>query len=215
MKLEFTKLPAKEMLKRSEEFKNLMLRRRTVRSFSNEPVDFRIIENAVLTAGSAPNGANKQPWKFVLVSSPEIKRKIREEAEKLEKEFYEKTAPEEWLEDLKPLGTGASKPFLEDAPYLIVVFAEKYKIVNGKKEKNYFVKESVGIATGFLVAALHNAGLAVLTYTPSPMDFLSKILNRPENEKPFILLATGYPKEDTEVPDITKKSLEEILITVY
>ncbi len=215
MKLEFTKLPAKEMLKRSEEFKNLMLRRRTVRSFSKESVDFRIIENAILTAGSAPNGANKQPWKFVVVSNLEIKRKIREEAEKLEKEFYEKTAPEEWLEDLKPLGTGASKPFLEDAPYLIVVFAEKYRIVNGKKEKNYFVKESVGIATGFLVAALHNAGLAVLTYTPSPMDFLSKILSRPENEKPFILLATGYPKEDTEVPDITKKSLEEILITVY
>ncbi len=211
-KLNFTRLTEKEMLKRSRDFKELMLKRKTVRDFSSEDVDFEIIENCIQTAGSAPSGVNKQPWHFVLISNPEVKRKIRPAAEAEEKKFYESKAPEEWLKDLQPLGTGTSKPFLETAPYLIVIFAEKYKKENGKTIKNYYVKESVGIATGFLIAALHNAGLAVLTYTPSPMEFLNEILGMPSNEKPFIVLTVGYPSEDAQVPDISKKKLDEILI---
>ena len=214
MKLKFVKRSQEDMFKRAEEFKKLRLKRRTVREFSAEAVDFKIIENCVIAAASAPSGANKQPWKFVVVSNRDIKKKIREEAEKRERKFYESAAPVEWLSALKPLGTGAEKPFLEEAPFLIVVFAEKYKMTGNKKEKNYYVNESVGIATGFLVAALHNAGLAVLTYTPNPMDFLSRILKRPQNEKPFILIATGYPAAGAEVPDISRKKTEEVLIRV-
>ncbi len=211
-KLEFQRLPKSEMLARSEVFRDLMKKRRTVRSFSTEKVDFKIIKNCIEAAGTAPNGANRQPWKFVVVSNPQVKKEIRKRAEELEKEFYESKASEEWLEALKPLGTGVENPFLEEAPYLIVVFAEKYEKKEDKIIKNYYVKESVGIATGILVAALHNAGLAVLTYTPSPMNFLNEVLKRPANETPFILLAVGFPSEDAQVPELTKKRLNEIMV---
>jgi nitroreductase len=201
----------KEMKRQASEFYNKMKNRRTVRDFSDRPVPREIIQDCLLAAGTAPNGANKQPWYFVAISDPEVKKKIRVEAEKEEHEFYTRRAPEDWLEDLQPFGTDENKPFLEKAPYLIAIFAQSYKIdENGEKEKHYYVKESVGIATGILITALHNAGLATLTHTPSPMGFLNEILGRPSYEKPFLLLVVGYPEEGVKVPDITKKSLEEI-----
>lgn len=208
---EYQERPVKEMKQRAEEFYDLIRKRRTVRDFSDRPVPREIIEKCLLSAGTAPNGANKQPWHFVVVSDPKVKKKIRVEAEKEEHEFYNRRAPEDWLEDLRPFGTDENKPFLEKAPYLIGIFAQSYKLdEDGEKEKHYYVKESVGIATGILITALHNAGLATLTHTPSPMGFLNEIMERPSHEKPFLLLVVGYPEEDVKVPDISKKSLDEI-----
>jgi nitroreductase len=203
--------PAEEMEQRAIEFRQYMQRRRTVRQFSNRPVPRQIIEECLLTAGSAPNGANLQPWHFVVVSDPGVKREIRISAEQEEREFYHRRAPQEWLEALSVIGTDEDKPFLETAPFLIVIFGKTRSILaDGRRVKNYYVNESVGIATGFLIAALHNAGLVSLTHTPSPMGFLNDILNIPPNEKPFLILVVGYPAEDAQVPLIEKKSLEEI-----
>ncbi|MBO6584837.1 MAG: nitroreductase family protein [Gracilimonas sp.] len=207
----YKELPKIEMKQKASEFYELVKRRRTVREFSSRAVPKEVIENCLLAAGTAPNGANKQPWHFVAVSDPDVKKKIRVEAEKEEHEFYNRRAPEDWLEDLRPLGTDENKPFLEEAPYLIGIFAQSYNLdKEGEKEKHYYVKESVGIATGILITALHNAGLATLTHTPSPMGFLNEIMGRPSHEKPFLLLVVGYPAEGVTVPDITKKSLDEI-----
>ena len=188
-----------------------MQQRRTVRDFSSRPVPRAVIENCIQTAGSAPNGANLQPWHFAAVSDPEIKRAIRVGAEKEEQEFYAHRAPVEWLEALAALGTDANKPFLETAPWLIAVFSQPFRILpDGRRMKHYYATESVGIATGFLVAALHQSGLATLTHTPSPMAFLNKILRRPAHEKPFLLLVVGHPAEGATVPDISRKPLAEI-----
>jgi iodotyrosine deiodinase len=185
--------------------------RRTVRHFSDRPVAREVIDQCLLTAGGAPSGANLQPWHFVVVGDPAVKRRIREAAEEEEREFYAHRAPQEWLDALAPLGTDANKPFLETAAYLIAIFAQSYGVLpDGRKVKNYYVQESVGIATGMLITAVHLAGLASLTHTPSPMRFLNAILNRPANEKPFLLLVVGHPAADAMVPDITKKPLSEI-----
>ena len=202
--------PIEEMQKRSEEFFTDIQRRRTVRDFSNELVPKEIIENCLRAAGTAPSGANRQPWHFSVVSDLETKKKIREAAEAEEKKFYSGRAPDEWLEALAPLGTDENKPFLEIAPYLIVIFSEAYGLDNkDEKIKNYYVSESVGIATGMLITALHNAGLATLTHTPSPMNFLREILGRGENERTFLILVVGFPSENAQVPNIEKKNLEE------
>ncbi len=202
-----------EMLKKAQVFHQDMKRRRTVRSFSNHPVDRQIIEECLLAAGRAPSGANQQPWKFVVVSDPAIKHELRVAAEKEEREFYEGAAGDEWLGALKPLATDAEKPFLEIAPYLIVIFRENYGVDEaGSHTKHYYVRDSVGIATGMLITALHQAGLVSLTHTPSPMRFLNDILDRPKNESPTMLLVVGYPEEGVTVPDITKKTLDEIAI---
>tara|TARA_R100001143_G_scaffold63581_1_gene72397 strand:- start:1390 stop:2058 length:669 start_codon:yes stop_codon:yes gene_type:complete len=208
---DYQEYPVEKMKLRSAEFLQLMKRRRTVRDFSDRQIPLEIIEDCLLAAGTAPNGANMQPWHFAVVSDPEMKKKIREGAEKEEHDFYHNRAPEEWIEALRPFGTDEHKPFLEKAPYLIAIFSKSYGLDDdGQKVKHYYVKESVGIATGMLITALHNAGLATLTHTPSPMGFLNEILERPENERPFLLLVVGYPEKDVKVPDITKKSLDEI-----
>lgn len=200
-----------EMIARSAAFYEEVRRRRTVREFSSRPVPQPVIDNCLLAAGTAPNGANMQPWHFVVVSDPAIKRQIREAAEAEEREFYSSRAPQEWLDALAPLGTDEHKPFLETAPYLIAIFAQSYSLLpDGRKVKNYYVQESVGIATGILITALHHSGLATLTHTPSPMGFLNEILDRPNNERPFLILVTGYPAENARVPVIGKKSLAEI-----
>lgn len=207
----YREYPKDEMKARAQEFYSEIKRRRTIREFSDRPVDREIIENCLLAAGTAPNGANHQPWHFVVVSDPKVKAKIRDAAEREEKIFYNERAPKDWLEALAPLGTDEHKPYLETAPYLIAIFAQNYEITpEGKEIKNYYVTESVGIATGMLLTALHHSGLASLTHTPSPMGFLNEILDRPKNERPFLLLVVGYPAEDVEVPDISKKSLNEI-----
>ncbi|MEX0720520.1 MAG: nitroreductase family protein [Balneolaceae bacterium] len=207
----YQEIPLEEMKIRAADFYDHMKRRRTVRDFSDRPVPREIIEHCLLAAGTAPNGANKQPWHFAVVKDSEVKKKIREAAEDEEHEFYNRRAPEDWLEDLIPFGTNEEKPFLEKAPYLIGIFAQNYDLNEaGEKEKHYYVKESVGIATGILITALHNAGLATLTHTPSPMGFLNEIMKRPSNEKPFLLLVVGYPEKNVSVPDINKKPLEEI-----
>ena len=199
------------MLKQASEFYEEVRRRRTVRDFSDRSVPLEIIEHCLKAAGTAPSGANHQPWHFVVVTNPEIKRKIRTAAEEEEEAFYSGRAPDDWLEALKPLGTDEHKPFLETAPYLIVIFAQSHAVSStGAKRKNYYVQESVGIATGMLITALHHCGLATLTHTPSPMGFLNKILNRPTNERPYLILVAGYPAADAKVPDISKKSLDEI-----
>lgn len=209
--LQFQHLAESEMLSRAETFEKLMQNRRTVRDFSDESIPSKIIEQCLKTAISAPSGANRQPWHFAVVSDPALKKKIRDGAEKEELEFYSKRVPQDWLDVLAPLGTDANKSFLERAPYLIVIFSQKYEIDGaGKKHKNYFVVESVSIATGLLIAALHNAGLATLTHTPSPMKFLNEILNRPVTEQPLMVLVVGYPEENAKVPDITRKSLAEV-----
>ena len=213
-KLIFTPSLESEMTRRSRSFLDLMIQRRTVRDFSDKPVPIEIIENAIKTASSAPSGANKQPWHFVIVEDPDVKKEIRIDAEKEEKEFYEHRAPRYWLEDLNQFGTDWQKPFLEIAPYLIVVFKQSYDLGAEGKRKNYYVNESVGIASGFLLTALHNAGLATLTHTPSPMGFLEKILNRPKNEKAVLLIPVGYPAEDAKVPDLKKKSFEEVTTVI-
>lgn len=208
---DYLEYPVEEMKQRSAEFLKLMKRRRSVRDFSDRKVPKEIIEDCLLAAGTAPNGANMQPWHFTVVSDPEVKKKIREGAEKEEHDFYHNRAPEEWIEALRPFGTDEHKPFLEKAPYLIATFSKSYGFdEDGQKMKHYYVKESVGIATGMLITALHNAGLATLTHTPSPMGFLNEVLERPENERPFLLLVVGYPEKDVQVPAITKKSLNEI-----
>jgi nitroreductase len=188
-----------------------MSKRRSVRDFSDQPVPASVLEDAILAAGTAPSGANMQPWHFVVVQNPEVKRKIRLAAEVEERELYENRASEEWLDALAPLGTDANKPFLETAPALIAIFLKKVTIdEQGEKHKNYYTSESVGIATGVLITALHNAGLATLTHTPSPMKFLSQILERPSHERPFLLLVTGYPSGGTRVPDIKRLPLDKI-----
>lgn len=187
--------------------------RRTVRAFSREPVPYELVENAIATAGTAPSGAHQQPWTFVVVSDPEVKRGIRVAAEEEERRSYESRMPDEWLEALRPLGTDWRKPHIEDAPYLIVVLEQAYgRRADGTKLKHYYVKESVGIAVGFLLASLHEAGLATLTHTPSPMGFLREILGRPENERPYVLIPVGYPAEGCVVPDLERKPLEDILV---
>lgn len=207
----YREYPPEEMVARARAFREELQRRRTVRDYADRPAPREVIEEAIRAAGTAPNGANMQPWHFVVVTDAALKRRIREAAEAEEKEFYGNRAPEEWLEALEPLGTDEHKPFLETAPYLIAIFAERYgRLPDGRKVKHYYVQESVGIATGMLITALHHAGLATLTHTPSPMDFLNEILGRPENEKPFLLLVVGYPAPDATVPEISKKALEEI-----
>ena len=207
---QYREFPIEEMRERLEEFYADMNRRRTVREFSARPVPRDLIETALKVANTAPSGANLQPWHFVAVSGPETKRKIREAAEAEEREFYTHRASEEWLAALEPLGTDERKPFLETAPYLIAVFLQKYgELPDGRKVKHYYPAESTGLATGLLIAALHRAGLATLTHTPSPMKFLNEILGRPKSERPFLLLVVGYPAEDARVPDISRKPLEE------
>ena len=209
--LEFQELTESEMRARAESFLTRMSTRRTVRDFSDRPVKQDIIQNALATAGTAPSGANRQPWHFAAVGSSAIKKQIRLGAEEEERQFYNGRAPKDWLDALAPFGTDANKPFLEIAPWLIAVFARKFDVDDvGKKEKNYYVTESVSIATGLLVAALHNAGLATLTHTPSPMKFLNEILDRPVREKPLMLIVVGYPEEDVKVPVIKRKNLNQI-----
>ena len=207
----YVELPTDEMRERASAFLTEAQRRRTVRDFSDRPVPRDIMEMCILAAGTAPNGAHRQPWHFVAVSNPEVKRAIRIAAEEEERAFYRGRAPEEWLEALAPLGTDEAKPFLESAPYLIVVFGESYAVAkDGEKSKNYYVTESVGIATGMLITAIHRAGLVSLTHTPSPMAFLNEILGRPQNERPFLILVVGFPSPDATVPQLRRKSLEEI-----
>ncbi|MBV6451893.1 MAG: Coenzyme F420:L-glutamate ligase [Anaerolineales bacterium] len=209
--LSLTEYSTEEMKQRATAFREHMQRRRTVRHFSDKPVPREVIEECLVTAGTAPSGANLQPWQFVVVSDSKVKQEIRVAAEEEERDFYHRRAPKEWLDALAPLGTDEHKPFLDVAPYLIAIFGKNHsELLDGRRVKNYYVHESVGIATGFLIAALHNAGLVSLTHTPSPMGFLNDILKRPKDEKPFLLLVTGFPAKDAEVPVITKKPLSEI-----
>jgi iodotyrosine deiodinase len=206
----YREFSTQEMVSRARSFRDEMVRRRTVRQFSSRPIPREVIEDCLSVARSAPSGANKQPWHFVVVSNAEVKSKIRAAAEKEERLFYSGRAPKEWLDALAPLGTDENKPYLEAAPYLIVIFAEHYEVAtDGRKLKNYYVTESVGIATGMLISAVHFAGLVALTHTPSPMGFLNQILGRPLREKPFLILVVGYPDGEACVPDISKKSSEE------
>ena len=216
--LNFERLSAAEQSRRVNEFTRRILKRRSVRHFSREPVPMELIEDAIRAAGSAPSGANQQPWTFVVISDPDLKREIRTAAEAEEKESYERRMSQEWLDALAPLGTDWRKPHIEDAPYVIVVFRQAYGIrtdpETGEESRvlHYYSEESVGIAVGFLLAALHIAGLATLTHTPSPMKFLSDILDRPANERAFVLIPVGYPAADAEAPAISKKPLDEIMI---
>ena len=204
-------LPPDEMQAQARQFHSFMDRRRTVRTFSDRPIPPGVIENCLRAAGTAPSGANLQPWHFVVVADPELKRRIRVAAEAEEEEFYQHRAPAEWLEALAPLGTDSRKPFLETAPCLIAIFGERYsELSDGRRRNNYYVTESVGIAAGILLAALHHSGLATLTHTPSPMGFLNQILDRPPRERPFLLVVTGFPASGTQVPDIRRKPLEQI-----
>jgi nitroreductase len=207
----YQEYPVEEMARRAAEFYAELRRRRTVRDFAARPVARSIIEDCLRAAGTAPSGANLQPWHFVVVSDPALKARIRAGAEAEEREFYHGRAPREWLEALAPLGTDEHKPFLEAAPYLIAIFAQRYGLLpGGRRLKHYYAQESVGIAAGLLIAALHHAGLATLTHTPSPMGFLNEILERPANERPFLLLVVGYPAPEARVPVLTKKPLEAI-----
>ncbi len=214
--LDFQRLPQEAQLRRAAEFYELLRRRRTVREFAPDPVPFELIELAIKTAATAPSGANQQPWHFTVVSNPEIKRRIRQAAEAEEYENYNGRFPDEWMQALAQFGTDWHKEFLEAAPYLIIVFKLDYGLAlqadgSARKLKHYYVNESVGIATGFLLAALHNAGLATLTHTPNPMGFLCEILGRPKNERPFLLIPVGYPTAAARVPNIGKKPLEAIM----
>ena len=218
--LEFDRLDLAEQHRRSREFLSHMLKRRSVREFSSEPVPIELIENAIRIAGSAPSGANQQPWTFVVIRDRAIKREIRIAAETEEKESYERRMSQEWLDALAHLGTDWRKPHIEDAPYVIVVFRQAYGFaqddISGEEKRvmHYYSEESVGIAVGFLLAALHLSGLATLTHTPSPMKFLTQILNRPANERPYVLIPIGYPAAQATVPTIEKKSLDQILVNV-
>ena len=208
---EYRSLPVEEMKRRAAEFYAEMRRRRSVRDFSDRPIPREVIEDCLRAAGTAPSGANMQPWHFVVVSDPQVKRRIRQAAEEVEREFYARRAPRQWLDALAPLGTDAGKPFLEKAPYLIVVFVRRYEIrPDGSKLRHYYPTESAGIATGVLITALCRAGLVSLPYTPSPMGFLRETLPCPEGARPMLILVTGLPAEGATVPDISKKSLEEI-----
>ena len=208
----YLEYPVEEMRERVERFYADMARRRTVREFSDRPVPRDVIETALKAAGTAPSGANLQPWHFVVVGDVATRKRIREAAEAEEREFYEHRASPEWLAALEPLGTDASKPFLETAPYLIAVFLQKFgRLEDGRKVKHYYPTESTGLATGILITALHQAGLATLTHTPSPMKFLNEILGRPTSERPFLLLVVGYPADDARVPDIRRKDLEDFV----
>lgn len=210
---EFRSFPPEQMLERAESFFQEMDRRRSVRFFSSRPVPRRLIELAIKTASTAPSGAHRQPWKFVVVGDPKLKHKIRLAAEKEEKVSYERRMPAEWLEAIAPLGTDWKKPFLETVPWLVVVFAESYRrLDDGTRRKNYYVQESVGIACGLFITALHHMGLATLTHTPSPMAFLSRLLGRPSNERPYILFPVGFPADDAVVPDLKRKSLDEVVV---
>jgi len=209
--IDYKEYPVEEMKQRTTAFYRDMKQRRSIRDFSDRPVPREIIEDCLRAAGTSPSGANMQPWFFAVVSDPAVKRQIRKAAEEKEREFYKKRAPQKWLDALKPLGTDAHKPFLETAPYLIVIFSQRYGLLpDGNTKKHYYVTESVGIATGILITAIHKAGLVSLTYTPSPMTFLNKILGRPTNERPFLILVVGYPADYATVPEISKKSLKEI-----
>lgn len=208
----YREYPPDEMRRRAAEFYDEVDRRRTIREFSDRPVDRQIIDDCLRAAGTAPSGANLQPWHFVVVTDPAIKRRIREDAEKEEREFYEHRAPQEWLDALEPLGTDSNKPFLETAPALVVIFVQNSGTrPDGTSVKHYYAVESVGLASGILITALHHAGLATLTHTPSPMGFLNEILGRPANERPFLLLVVGYPADGVEVPDISRKDLDEFV----
>jgi nitroreductase len=207
------RLEGLEMRRRAEDFYRLMDGRRSVRDFAPDPVPRELVETAIRTASTAPSGAHRQPWRFVVVGDPEIKRRIRIAAEAEERRSYEQRMPDEWLEALAPLGVDWRKPFLEIVPWIVVVFEELYGLDEaGNKRKNYYVRESVGIACGLFIAALHQMGLATLTHTPSPMRFLSEILGRPKNERPYILFPIGYPAPGAEVPDLRRKSLEEVAV---
>ena len=210
--LELERLPTEVALERSRAFLALMQTRRSIRHFSPDLVEPELIENAIRTAGSAPSGANQQPWTFVVVTSEQTKHALREAAEREEKLLYRERASDEYLEAIRPIGTNAVKPHVTDAPVLIVVFEQPWKLEDGEKRKHYYVRESVGIAVGLLIASLHAGGLATLTHAPSPMGFLKEILGRPENERPFLLIPVGYPAADAEVPDLTKKTLAEIAV---
>jgi iodotyrosine deiodinase len=212
--LVYEPLPEDVSFERSREFLALLQARRSIRRFSTEPVPWELIENAICAAGTAPSGAHQQPWTFVVVSDPETKRRLREGAEAEERDFYDRRATDEWKEAIRPIGTDSVKTHITDAPYVIVVFEQPWRPENGRKVKHYYVRESVGIAVGFLLAALQAAGLCALTHTPSPMRFLGEILDRPENERPFILIPVGYPADDAEVPDLERKSLDEIIVRV-
>ena len=201
-----------EVIQRSKEYFDWMDKRRTVREFSDKPIPKEVIENIIMAGSTAPSGAHKQPWTFCAVSNPDLKKQIKEAAEKEEYESYNGRMSEDWLKDLAPLGTDWNKPFLEIAPYLIIVFKKAYDICDGQKKNNYYVNESVGLAAGFLLTAIHNAGLVALTHTPSPMNFLTKLLDRPENERPVLLIPVGYPVEETYVPKIKRKPLEEVAV---
>jgi iodotyrosine deiodinase len=209
--LEFKRQNEESMLRESQEYYQLMSRRRSIREFSEQSIPREVLENALMTAGTAPSGANMQPWHFVVVQDTAVKKRIREAAEIEERELYEHRASDEWLQALSPLGTDANKPFLEKAPALIAIFLKKFTVDEfGKKHKNYYTAESVGIATGLLISALHKSGLGTLTHTPSPMKFLSEILKRPSYERPYILLVCGYPADDVMVPNIKRRTLQEI-----
>jgi nitroreductase len=211
--LDFERLPDKTQLSRSRAFLERMRRRRSVRDFSSEPVSPELVENAIATAATAPSGAHQQPWTFVVVSDPDLKRRIREAAEEEERRSYESRMPDAWLEALRRLGTDWRKPHLEDAPFLVVVLEQAYGLrADGGKVKHYYVRESVGIAVGLLLASLHQAGLATLTHTPSPMGFLREILGRPVNERPYVLIPVGYPADGCTVPDLERKPLNEVLV---
>jgi len=210
----FQRLGAQEMQARARAYYQLMDGRRTVREFSPEPIPDGVLEDVIRAAGTAPSGAHMQPWRFCVVKDPAIKREIRLGAEKEEAENYDRRYPADWLEDLAMFGTDEEKRYLETAPVLVVIFKESYRLVDGERKKNYYVNESVGIAAGMFIAAVHNAGLTTLTHTPSPMAFLNQILDRPKNEVPILLMPVGFPKEGTRVPDLKRKPLDEIM-TVY
>jgi len=209
---EYRRYPEAEMQARAADFADDLQRRRSIRDFSDTPVPKTVIEDCLRAAASAPSGANRQPWHFVVVSDPDTKKRIRVAAEEEERAFYSGRASDAWLEDLAALGTDADKPFLETAPFLIVIFAERFEeLTDGSRHKNYYVSESVGIATGMLISALHRAGLGTLTHTPSPMGFLREVLDRPRSERPFLILVTGYPAETATVPDIHRKALDDVI----
>jgi nitroreductase len=213
--LQYERPSDEKALDRSRAFLRSLEARRSIRRFSTEPVPVELVENAIRAAGTAPSGAHQQPWTFVLVSDPDVKRELRTAAEAEERRFYEQRATPQWLEAIAPIGTDWVKTHITDAPHVIVVFEQAWRPgENGEKVKHYYVRESVGIAVGFLLAALQEAGLCALTHTPSPMGFLTRILGRPENERPFILIPVGYPADDAEVPDLVRKPLDEIIVRV-
>lgn len=207
-------LTSEVMYQKAQEFRAFMETRRSLRMFSDAPVLRSVIEQIIMTASTAPSGAHKQPWTFCAVQAPEIKKQIRIAAEQEEFENYHGRMSDRWLKDLEAFATDHHKPFLETAPWLIVVFKQSYGISEGEKMNNYYVSESVGIATGFLLAAIHNAGLVALTHTPSPMDFLARLLQRPQNEKPFLLIPVGYPATGAQVPDLQRKNLEDVSVFI-